>query len=196
MVKEGEPVDEDQAKLDGVDVSYSTTGADEESKELMTLNVDDESVKDRWSRYIGAMGIEAVAKQAEAVVYIDQLNGLGIEIAKNITLAGCKELILGPSSAPKYADLASQFFIDEKDVKANTKKSMVALCKQKLQELNPYVKISTLDKTLSADPGCLLQRRVRVAIFTDSLRAGISNKQMASWNKTLRSQGIQMILAD
>jgi len=26
------------------------------------LNVDDEAVKDRWSRYIGAMGVEAVAK--------------------------------------------------------------------------------------------------------------------------------------
>lgn len=35
------------------------------------LNINDEGVKDRWSRYIGAMGIEAVAKQAEAVVYID-----------------------------------------------------------------------------------------------------------------------------
>ena len=75
------------------------------------------------------MGIEAVAKQAEAVVYIDQLGGLGIEIAKNITLAGCKELILGPTAAPTYYDLASQFFIDEEDVKAGTLKSRAFLCK-------------------------------------------------------------------
>jgi hypothetical protein len=26
------------------------------------INIEDEKVKDRWSRYIGAMGIEAVAK--------------------------------------------------------------------------------------------------------------------------------------
>jgi hypothetical protein len=26
------------------------------------MNIDDEAVKDRWSRYIGAMGVEAVAK--------------------------------------------------------------------------------------------------------------------------------------
>jgi hypothetical protein len=26
------------------------------------MNVDDDAVKDRWSRYIGAMGVEAVAK--------------------------------------------------------------------------------------------------------------------------------------
>ena len=86
----------------------------------MTIDIEDEGVKDRWSRYIGAMGIEAVAKQAEAVVYIDQLGGLGIEIAKNIMLAGCKELILGPTAAPNYEDLASQFFINEKDVREST----------------------------------------------------------------------------
>jgi hypothetical protein len=28
------------------------------------LTVEDAEVKDRWSRYIGAMGIEAVAKQS------------------------------------------------------------------------------------------------------------------------------------
>jgi hypothetical protein len=27
-----------------------------------SININDEKVKDRWSRYIGAMGIEAVAK--------------------------------------------------------------------------------------------------------------------------------------
>jgi len=30
------------------------------------IDVDDEAVKDRWSRYIGAMGVEAVAKQSKA----------------------------------------------------------------------------------------------------------------------------------
>jgi molybdopterin/thiamine biosynthesis adenylyltransferase len=58
------------------------------------MNIDDDKVKDRWSRYIGAMGIEAVAKQAEAKVMIAGLGPLGVEIAKNIVLAGCKELIL------------------------------------------------------------------------------------------------------
>ena len=31
-------------------------------QELKTIDITDEKVKDRWSRYIGAMGIEAVAK--------------------------------------------------------------------------------------------------------------------------------------
>lgn len=144
---------EEQAKLDLIDMSYAPV---KESTEQMKIDIDDEGVKDRWSRYIGTMGIEAVAKQAEAVVYIDQLGGLGIEIAKNIVLAGCKELILGPTAAPSYDDLASQFFIEEKDVKDATQVSLVSLCKQKLQELNPYVKVSSINETLKTNEACLV----------------------------------------
>ena len=35
---------------------------DSTQKNDKVLNIDDEAVKDRWSRYIGAMGVEAVAK--------------------------------------------------------------------------------------------------------------------------------------
>jgi len=34
--------------------------ADDAEIKTKALNVNDDSVKDRWSRYIGAMGIEAV----------------------------------------------------------------------------------------------------------------------------------------
>jgi hypothetical protein len=42
--------------LDEVDLTY------EEKIESKALDITDEKVKDRWSRYIGAMGIDAVAK--------------------------------------------------------------------------------------------------------------------------------------
>lgn len=51
------------------------------------------------------MGIESVAKQAESRVMIIGLGPLGVEIAKNIVLAGCKELILCDSLWPSYLDL-------------------------------------------------------------------------------------------
>ena len=53
-----------------IDVSYEPQ-PEESNEEHKTINIEDDGVKDRWSRYIGAMGIEAVAKQAEAVVYLD-----------------------------------------------------------------------------------------------------------------------------
>ena len=51
-------------------------------------------LQDRWSRYIGAMGVDAVAKQAAATVMVCGAGGVGIEIAKNIVLAGCKTFYL------------------------------------------------------------------------------------------------------
>lgn len=51
-------------------------------------------MQDRWSRYIGAMGIEAVRKQAQSKVVLVGLKVLGLEIAKNLILSGLKELYI------------------------------------------------------------------------------------------------------
>ena len=53
------------------------------------------------------MGIEAVAKQAESTILLSGLGGIGVEIAKNLVLAGCKELILHDKQEASYNDLAS-----------------------------------------------------------------------------------------
>ena len=42
--------------LNEIDVSYN------KKSELKTLDIESDEVKDRWSRYIGALGIEAVAR--------------------------------------------------------------------------------------------------------------------------------------
>ena len=55
---------------------------------------DDDKVKDRWSRYIGAMGIEAVRRQANSTILVYGAGGLGIEIAKNLVLSGINSLTL------------------------------------------------------------------------------------------------------
>lgn len=40
--------------------------------------MNDEKVKDRWSRYIGAMGIDAVSKQSKASVLMFGLGPVGV----------------------------------------------------------------------------------------------------------------------
>lgn len=89
------------AKIEEIDVSYEPS-----TKQNQEININDEKVKDRWSRYIGAMGIEAVAKQAESRILISGLGPLGVEIAKNIVLAGCKELILYDDMHPPMDELS------------------------------------------------------------------------------------------
>ena len=97
-------------------MSYPVESEEEEKKEAKEININDEAVKDRWSRYIGTMGVEAVSKQAEATILLSGLGGLGVEIAKNLVLAGCKELILHDTQRPNYYDLASQFYLDDSDI--------------------------------------------------------------------------------
>ena len=75
------------------------------------MNVDDDAVKDRWSRYIGAMGVEAVAKQAAASIFQTGAAALGAEIAKNLVLSGCKAFTLHDHSPATLRDLSGNFFI-------------------------------------------------------------------------------------
>lgn len=45
-----------------IDTTTTATEPGKHGHHTKELSIDDEAVKDRWSRYIGAMGIEAVAK--------------------------------------------------------------------------------------------------------------------------------------
>lgn len=75
-------------ELEDIDMTYEKKEVEKE------LNYEDEKVKDRWSRYIGAMGLEAVKKQAESQVLLIGLGTLGLEIAKNLILSGLKKLTI------------------------------------------------------------------------------------------------------
>lgn len=96
-----------QGKIDEVDVTY------DDNIQLKSMAMDEAGVKDRWSRYIGVMGMESVAKQANASVFISGLSSLGVEIAKNIVLSGAKRITLHDSKLAEWTDLAGQFFLGE-----------------------------------------------------------------------------------
>lgn len=80
------------------------------------LDVNDEKVMDRWSRYISVMGVDAVAKQSVCSVFLSGLGALGVEIAKNIVLSGVKRFTVHDRQAVTYNDLAGQFFLGETDL--------------------------------------------------------------------------------
>ena len=121
--------------IENVDVSYN----DDDKKINKEINLNDDKVKDRWSRYIGAMGMEAVRRQANSTILIYGAGGLGIEIAKNLVLSGCKELVLQDNKLTTYYDLSSQFYLNENDIGKNR----AECCIKKLQNLNYYVKVTS-----------------------------------------------------
>ena len=89
-----------------------------------------------YSRQIFTYGIETMDKILNLKILIIGLRGLGIEIAKNIILAGPKEVSISDKQKCQISDLGSNFYINEKDVNKKTREES---CINKLKSLNPYV---------------------------------------------------------
>ena len=146
------------ANLDKVDMSY------DDKKEQKSMNLNDDTIKDRWSRYIGAMGIEAVRRQANSTILVYGAGGLGIEIAKNLVLSGCKELVLQDNKTATFYDLSSQFYLKESDIGKNRAES----CIKKLQDLNYYVKVTaSTDNLPNEEKNMNVLKKYNVIVLTE-----------------------------
>jgi hypothetical protein len=130
-VQRTKDIKEGMANIEEVDVTY------EKDVAAKVLDVQDESVRDRWSRYIGVMGLEAVKAQANASVLVCGMGPLGIEVAKNIVLSGVKQLTIFDSQLTTIGDLSGQFFLGPSDIGRNRAEASL----NKIQQLNYYVRV-------------------------------------------------------
>ncbi|KAK2076935.1 hypothetical protein QBZ16_005163 [Prototheca wickerhamii] len=102
--------------------------------------------EDLHSRQLAVYGKESMRRMAAASVLIWGLNGLGVEVAKNVILAGVKSVTLADTAAVELRDLGSQFYLTEADVGRNRAEA----CRDRLQELNSAVLVSAADRALDA----------------------------------------------
>ncbi|KAK6465800.1 hypothetical protein DFJ63DRAFT_33136 [Scheffersomyces coipomensis] len=133
-----------------------------------------------YSRQLYVLGKEAMLKMQNANVLIIGLKGLGIEIAKNVALAGVKSLALYDPEPVEIQDLSSQFFLESSDVG----KPRAEVSAPRLGELNQYVPINVLSdlniETL-AEFKCIvstnisLEEQVRINTFTHQHNIGYIN---------------------
>lgn len=96
---------------------------------------------DLYSRQIGTYGMETMGKLVKMRVLVHGLRGLGCEVAKNIILAGPKQVTLHDSEKVSIRDLGANFYLSESDI---NKHSRAEGSMKKLTELNPYVKVDLL----------------------------------------------------
>ncbi len=99
-----------------------------------------------YSRQLYVLGHEAMKRMGASNVLIVGLKGLGVEIAKNIALAGVKSLTLYDPAPASIADLSSQFFLHKEDVG----KPRAAVTAPRVAELNAYTPVSVHESTRSA----------------------------------------------
>ncbi|KFY89990.1 hypothetical protein V500_05352 [Pseudogymnoascus sp. VKM F-4518 (FW-2643)] len=125
-----------------------------------TNNEIDESL---YSRQLYVLGHEAMKRMSASNVLIVGLKGLGVEIAKNIALAGVKSLTLYDRTPAAISDLSSQFFIHAEDV--GKERGLVTA--PRVAELNAYTPVSVLEEpSLTANLAALDQ--FQVIVLTDT----------------------------
>jgi len=119
-----------------------------EQVDLVTrLQVDDSAIgqteidESLYSRQLYVLGHEAMKRMGASNVLIVGLKGLGVEIAKNIALAGVKSLTLHDPAPVAVEDLSAQFFLHPDDVG----KPRDATTAPRVAELNAYTPVHILE---------------------------------------------------
>ena len=100
-----------------------------------------------YSRQIGVYGLETMIKLTKMNIFISGMRGIGVEIAKNIILAGPNKVTIYDSNKTTINDLTSNFYIKEKDVFEGKRRDEASF--EELSKLNPYVKLSIMKNNIS-----------------------------------------------
>nr|XP_008103215.1 PREDICTED: ubiquitin-like modifier-activating enzyme 7 isoform X1 [Anolis carolinensis]XP_008103216.1 PREDICTED: ubiquitin-like modifier-activating enzyme 7 isoform X1 [Anolis carolinensis] len=98
-----------------------------------------------YSRQLYMLGREAMQKMAQKAVLVSGMQGLGVEIAKNVILAGVKSVTVHDQNKAQWSDLSSQFYLSEGDVGQN--RAMVS--QRHLDKLNSHVSVIAHTERLS-----------------------------------------------
>ncbi|KID86483.1 ubiquitin-activating enzyme E1 1 [Metarhizium guizhouense ARSEF 977] len=139
-----------------------------------------------YSRQLYVLGHEAMKRMGASNVLVVGLKGLGVEIAKNIALAGVKSLTLYDPAPVHISDLSSQFFLTPADV-GIPRHDVTA---PRVAELNAYTPVKIHESTgLDADLSQF--DKYQVVVLTNTPLQ--SQKTIGNY---CHSKGIYVIVAD
>ncbi|EEB05828.2 ubiquitin activating enzyme E1 [Schizosaccharomyces japonicus yFS275] len=93
-----------------------------------------------YSRQLYVLGHDAMKKMSHSNVLIIGCRGLGIEIAKNVCLAGVKSVTIYDPQPTRMEDLSTQYFLHEDDIG----KPRAEVSVPRLAELNEYVPVKAI----------------------------------------------------
>lgn len=127
-------------------------------------------------------------KMSKSNVLIVGLTGLGIEIAKNVALAGVKSITIYDPKPTEIADLGSQFFLRKEDIGTRRDKATAP----RLEELNQYVPISVLQ----GDDESVLVSESTLSKFQVVVLTNTSIETQLKVNAYTHKNGLGFISAD
>ncbi|KAH7167675.1 hypothetical protein DER46DRAFT_603561 [Fusarium sp. MPI-SDFR-AT-0072] len=139
-----------------------------------------------YSRQLYVLGHEAMKRMGASNVLIVGLKGLGVEIAKNIALAGVKSLTLYDPAPVQIADLSSQFFLTPSDVGKPRDEVTVP----RVAELNAYTPVK-LHQSPGLDGELSQFDKYQVVVLTNA-----SIHQQKAIGDYCHSKGIYVVITD
>lgn len=120
-------------------------------------------------------------RMAVSDVLIIGMSGLGVEIAKNVCLAGVKSVTLSDPTQVSVPDLGTQFFLRESDLGQRRDEAT----RPRLAELNAYTPVSVLDQV---DPDFENLKRFTVVVLVQG-----STDEQLKLNDFTHRNGIKFI---
>ncbi|CAF4141138.1 unnamed protein product, partial [Rotaria sp. Silwood2] len=151
------------------------------------IRSNDEDIDDQlYNRQRYVLGDDAMKRLRKHHVLIIHAGGLGIEIAKNIVLAGVQSVTLQDTINTSMLDLATQYYLCEKDIGKNRAECSL----EKLRALNDYVKVH-ISKTSVSDCSEEYLKQFTCVVLTECYLT-----EMKRINEFCRINNIIFIMAD
>jgi ubiquitin-activating enzyme E1 len=155
---------------------------------LNKMDIDEAAIDEGlYSRQLYVLGHEAMKKMAASNVLIVGMKGLGVEIAKDIALAGVKSVTIYDPEPVTVQDLSSQFFLRKEDIG----KPRAAATLPRLAELNAYVPVRDLGGKAGEEITADLIRGFHVVVL-----CGVTYKKQLEINDWTHENGVHFITAE
>ncbi|XP_038660375.1 ubiquitin-like modifier-activating enzyme 6 [Scyliorhinus canicula] len=119
-----------------------------------------------YSRQRYVLGDSAMYRMAESHVFLSGIGGLGIEIAKNIILAGIKTLTIHDTKSSETWDLGTNFFLHDDDVASHRNRATATV--SQLAELNPYVHVNVSNILLDESTNLGFLKQYQCVVLTET----------------------------
>ncbi|KAG9057382.1 hypothetical protein FS842_007083 [Serendipita sp. 407] len=131
----------------------------------LKMDVDEQKIDEGlYSRQLYVLGHEAMKRMAASNVLIVGMQGLGVEIAKDLCLAGVKSVTIYDPDLVQLQDLNSQFFLRATDVG----KPRAKATQPRLAELNAYVPVHVLPGTAGQQITTTQLKEFQVVVLTNA----------------------------
>ncbi|XP_062871211.1 ubiquitin-like modifier-activating enzyme 1 [Trichomycterus rosablanca] len=136
-----------------------------------------------YSRQLYVLGHDAMKRMQNSNVLVSGLRGLGVEIAKNVILAGVKSVTVHDEGVAEWRDLSSQFYLREEDLGKNR----AEVSQARLAELNSYVPVTAYTSALTND----YLTQFQVVVLTNS-----TLEDQTRISDFCHSKSIKLVIAD